>query len=69
MYIDTTIRSKGHIVVKATTLGSYGEAAHRQFGPSYKTVDSALKQVQKLHDAGMKGIEMYNQNTKAVHYF
>ena len=69
MFIDTTIRSKGHLMVLADARGSYGERMHRQFGPAYRTVDAALKQVARLHAAGMRGIEMYNLNMRTTHYF
>jgi len=69
MFIDTTIRSKGHLTVRATARGSYGETSHRQFGPAYRHVDAALKCVERLIAQGMRGVEMYNLNTHHVDYF
>jgi len=68
MYIDTSVRSRGHFTVMATTMGSYGELAHRQFGPAYKTIDAALKKARLLHAKGMRMVELRNLNTNERHY-
>jgi hypothetical protein len=63
MFIDTTVKSRGHITVKATTLGSYGEAVHRQFGPAYRSTAAAVRQADRLFRKGMRDIELHNINT------
>lgn len=69
MFIDISIKSRGCINVTATTMGSYGETAVRQFGPSYKSTEAALRKAEQLKQQGMKDIELYNVNTKHRYHF
>lgn len=62
MFIDTTKRSKGHIVVLADVRGSYGEVVNAQIGRSYKDVQVANAAAQRLAAKGMRGVSLHNLN-------
>lgn len=63
MFIDTTKRSKGHVVVFADARGSYGEVVNTQFGRTYRDVQTACTRAYTLAQKGITGVMVKNLNT------